>query len=188
MTVLRCSAKLLKRLKQPAKLPEPTPQANPLREWYADLDFWNRKPFVVMLNGATGAALVLNGNAAGLKALHERALLQFASLCVHFDIEGPRVAAELDGFAAGFTLANARDRSLQASINQRRTETWTGFEWRDESLAEAALGLWEHGLFKHPALGRNHRHGGEHHAPLDLLRQTLCASAVVLPFAARERQ
>ncbi len=30
MTVLRCTAKLLKRLKQPAKPLEPTPQANPL--------------------------------------------------------------------------------------------------------------------------------------------------------------
>lgn len=40
MTVLRCTAKLLKRLKQPARPPEPEPQANPLGEWYADLDFW----------------------------------------------------------------------------------------------------------------------------------------------------
>ena len=63
MTVLRCTAKLLKRFKQPAKLPEPEPQANPLGEWYADMDFWNRKPYVVMLNAATGAMLVLNGNA-----------------------------------------------------------------------------------------------------------------------------
>ena len=72
MTVLRCTAKLLKRLKQPAKPPEPAPQANPLGEWYADIGFWNRKPFVVMLNGTTGAVLVLNGNAAGLRILHER--------------------------------------------------------------------------------------------------------------------
>ena len=69
MTVLRCTAKLLKRLKQPAKPAEPAPQANPLGEWYADVDFWHRKPFVVMINAATGIVLVLHGNAAGLRVL-----------------------------------------------------------------------------------------------------------------------
>ena len=57
MTVLRCTAKLLKRLKLPAKPAEPVAQDNPLGEWYADIDFWNRKPYVVMLNAATGAVL-----------------------------------------------------------------------------------------------------------------------------------
>ena len=49
MTVLRCTAMPLKRLKQPARPPEP--QANPLGEWYADIDFWRRQPFVVLPNG-----------------------------------------------------------------------------------------------------------------------------------------
>lgn len=56
MTVLRCTSKLLKRLKQSAKPVEPAPQDNPLGEWYADIDFWRRQPFVVMLNAATGVA------------------------------------------------------------------------------------------------------------------------------------
>lgn len=29
---------------------------------------------------------MLNGNAAGLRILHERALLQFASFCAHADL------------------------------------------------------------------------------------------------------
>jgi hypothetical protein len=95
MTVLRCSAKLLKRLKLPTSLPEPLPQANPLGEWYADIDFWHRRPFVVMLNASTGAVLMLNGNAQGLRSLQERAFLQFASLCEFFGIRGPMVDAEL---------------------------------------------------------------------------------------------
>ncbi|MGV8942249.1 MAG: DUF6933 domain-containing protein [Lysobacter sp.] len=181
MTVLRCTAKLLKRLKQPAKPPEPESQANPLGEWYADIDFWNRKPFVVMLNGATGAVLLLNGNAAGLRILHERALLQFGSMCGHFGIDGPQLDAELDGFAAGFTFAATRDRSLLASINQRKDAAWAGFEHNDNSLVEGALRSWD-GLFKHPALGRNERHNMDYHRPIDLIRQCLMPSAPILPF------
>ncbi|MFZ5657020.1 MAG: DUF6933 domain-containing protein [Pseudomonadota bacterium] len=187
MTVLRCTAKLLKRLRQSPKLPEPSPQLNPLGEWHADVDFWNRKPFVLVLNASTGATLVLNGNAAGLKALHERAALQFASLCAYFGIEGPRVDAEAAAFASGFSFGQARDRSLLASINGRRTEAWLGFEWRDESLAEAAAGLWEHGLFKHPSLGRNEQLRSDHHRTLDLLRQRLCAPADLPKFRAAQR-
>lgn len=182
MTVLRCTARLLKRLKQPARPPEPAPQANPLGEWYADIDFWRRKPFVVMLNGATGAVLVLNGNAAGLRVLHERALLQFSSLCEHFGIRGARVDAELNGFYAGFAFASTRDRSLLASLNQRKYGAWMGFEHNGRSLAEEALGEWEHGFFQHPALGRNARHNMDHHRPLDLLRQRLMPAAQIVHF------
>lgn len=183
MTVLRCTAKLLKRLKQPAKPPEPAPQGNPLGEWYADIDFWNRKPFVVMLNAATGAALVLNGNAAGLRRLHERALLQFASLCEYFDIRGPGVDAELHGFDAGFAFATTRDRSLLSSLNQRKFGAWMQFEHNECSLADAAVSEWS-GLFKHPSLGRDARFNSEYHRPLDLIRQRLVPAAEIIPFNA----
>ncbi len=65
MTVLRCTAKLLQRLKQPAKPSEPEPHGNPLGEWHADIDIWRRQRFVVPLNAATGAVLALPGDAAG---------------------------------------------------------------------------------------------------------------------------
>jgi hypothetical protein len=172
MTVLRCTAKLLKRLKQPTKPPEPTPQANPLGEWYADIDVWRRQPFVVMLNGATGAALVLAGDAAGLRRLHERALMQFASISEHFGLRGAGVDAELHGFDAGFTFAPTRDRSLLASLNQRKLGAWMGFEHNGYSPFESAVLDWK-GLFKHPALGRDTRHNSEYHLPLDLIRQRL---------------
>ena len=70
MTILRCSQKLLKRLKQPAKLPEPAPHDNPLGEWCADIGFIDREPFVLMMNAATGLVLVLPGHAEFLKRLH----------------------------------------------------------------------------------------------------------------------
>lgn len=172
MTVLRCTAKLLKRLKQPARPPEPEPQANPLGEWYADIDFWRRKPFVVMLNGATGAVMMLNGKADMLRRLDERAGVQFASLCECFDVRGPRVDAELHGFDAGFAFGRTRDRSLLASLNQRKDEAWNGFEHGGLSLAEAAFEGWD-GLFRHPALGRDARFNSPYHNPLDLLRERL---------------
>ncbi|WP_305805371.1 hypothetical protein [Stenotrophomonas sp. YIM B06876] len=181
MTVLRCTAKLLKRLKLPAKPPEPEPQANPLGEWYADIDFWRRQPFVVLLNAATGAVLVLPGNAAGLRRLHESALLQFAGICHHHGLHGQGVEAELAGFHAGFTYAATRDRSLLASLNQRKFAFWLDLEHSDRSLPEVAAHDWE-GLFKHPALGRNTRHNMDWHMPLNLLRQRLLPAAQVIPF------
>ncbi len=181
MTVLRCTAKLLKRLKLPAKPPEPEAQANPLGEWYADIDFWNRKPFVVMLNAATGAVLMLNGNAAGLRVLHERAALQFASLCAYFGIDSNKVDAEAAALQAGFAFGATADRSLLASINQRKEAAWLRFEYDGRSLVEAALPEWE-GLFKHPALGRNTHHSMDWHIPLDLLRQRLLPAAQVITF------
>lgn len=181
MTVLRCTAKLLKRLKQPAKPVEPAPQDNPLGEWYADLDVWRRQPFVVMLNAASGAALVLPGDAANLRRLQERALLQFAMVAEHFGLHGAGVDAELHGFHSGFAYASTRDRSLLSSLNQRKYAVWMQLEHRDCSLAESAALEWT-GLFKHPALGRNTRHNMEYHTPIDLVRQRLMPAAEILVF------
>lgn len=181
MTVLRCTAKLLKRLKLPAKPPVPEAQANPLGEWYADIDFWNRKPYVVMLNAATGATLMLNGNAAGLRVLHERAAVQFASLCEYYGIDSDKVDAEVAALQAGFVFGATADRSLLASMNQRKEMAWLRFEHDGYSLAEAALREWE-GFFKHPALGRNTRYNMQWHKPLELLQQHLLPPAQIIVF------
>lgn len=181
MTVLRCTAKLLKRLKQPVKPPEPAPQDNPLGEWYADIDFWRRQPFVVMLNAATGVMLALPGDASNLRRLQERALLQFAAICGRLGLDGAGVDAELHGFDAGFDFAATRDRSLLASINNRKYALWTGLEQTELSLLELAAQEWE-GLFQHPSLGRDPRYNSEYHQPLDLLRQRLLPAAQILPF------
>ena len=153
------------------------PETNPLGEWYADIDVWHRQPFVVMLSAATGAILVLPGDAAGLRRLQERALLQFAASCEHFGLRGSGVDAELHGFDAGFSFAPTRDRSLLPSLNQRKFDVWMGFEHNDYSLAEAAALEWK-GLFKHPSLGRSTRRNSEYHLPLDLIRQRLMAVEV----------
>lgn len=181
MTILRCTAKLLKRLKQPTKPPEPAPEANPLGEWYADIDFWQRQPFVVMLNVGTGAVLVLPGDAAGLRRLHEKALLQFAAISEHYGLRSAGVDAELHGFDAGFAFAATRDRSVLSSLNQRKLGAWLHLEHRDGPLIESASREWE-GLYQHPTLGRNTRHNMEYHRPLDLLRQHLLPAAQILPF------
>lgn len=184
MTVLRGTAKLRERFKQAAKPPEPVPQENPLGEWYADVDGWRRKPFVLLLNAATGATLVLPGDAAGLRRLNERALLQFAGLCDHFGLHGTKVDAELRGFDAGFALGATRDRSLLGTLNQYRFETRMQFEHDGPSPMRAAERLWE-GLFGHPALGPEARHGGLYHRPLDLLCERLPSE--IIESAPRQR-
>ena len=175
VTVLRCTAKLLKRLRQPRKPVEPAPHGNPLGEWYADIDSWRRQPFVVMLNAATGALLVLPGNAAGLRRLHQAAMLQFAAVCGHFGLEGPAVDAELAGFDRGFDFAATRDRSLVSSLNQRKFEQWLDLEHSERSLAESAARDWD-GLFAHPSLPRGNGRMSTYHRPLDLVRQRLAAA------------
>lgn len=172
MTVLRCTAKLLARLKQPAKAPEPEPHDNPLGEWYADIDVWRRQRFVVMLNAATGAVLALPGDAAGLRRLHEHARSLFAAICDYHGLRDDGVGAELRGFDGGFTCARTRDRSLLGSLNERKFGLWMALEHTLQSLPEAAARDWD-GLFKHPALGRNTRHNMEYHRPIDLVRQRL---------------
>jgi hypothetical protein len=137
MTVLHCTARLLKRLHKPARPPEPEPQSNPLGEWYADFDFCRRVPFVVMLNAATGAVLVLPGHADGLRRLDELAATAFAALCMQHDLTGPEMGAELRGFAAGFACATTRDRSALGSLNERKAGCWMQME-HGLSLLETA--------------------------------------------------
>ena len=118
--LIRAPARLRKRLRQPAKPPEPaTPPGNPLGEWYADIDFLDREPFVVLLNAATGAGMVLPGRAADLRMLHVHARDQFRKLLLHygFDPDSPLCAAELSAWDEAPTYAATRDRSLLGSMN-----------------------------------------------------------------------
>ena len=178
MTVLRCTAKLLKRLRQPAKLPEPLPAANPLGEWYADLDSIDREPFVLLLNAATGATLVLPGRAADLRDLHIHAGQQLFKLFMHygFDLNTSLAGAELRAWEAPPTYANTRDRSLLGSLNRLRFEAWHHFAYANRSLPEAATQQWE-GLFRHPSFAQPGRRYGYDawQRPLELVRARLAA-------------
>lgn len=174
MIVLRCTAKLLKRLRQPAKPPEPPPTANPLGEWYADMDFFDREPFVVMLNAATGATLVLPGRAKDLRDLHGHAGQQLAKLFVHFgfDTRQPGVAAELAAWNAPPSYAKTLDRSLVGTLNRMRLELWHYFAHGNPSLPEAAARQWE-GLFTHVSLPRHPRIRSNTWRPIDLVQMRL---------------
>lgn len=176
MIVLRCTAKLLKRLRQPAKLPEPLPSANPLGEWYADIDFIDREPFVLLLNAATGATLVLPGRAADLRNLHIHAGQQLFKLFMHYDIDlnTSLAGAELRAWDAPLTYANTRDRSLLGSLNRLKFEAWDHFAHSNRSLPEAAARQWD-GLFRHPSLAPPGRRYGYDawQRPLELVRARL---------------
>src|SRR5690606_33733135 len=104
MIHVRATAKLLKRLRLPAKLPEPEgASSNPLGEWYADIDFIDREPFVLLLNAATGVGMVVPGRAAELRRLHEHAHDQIGKLFRHFGLSGPLVDAEIAAWSAAPT-------------------------------------------------------------------------------------
>ena len=181
MTTLHCSQKLLKRLRQPAKLPEPPPADNPLGPWSADIDFIDRQPYVLLMNAATGLALVLPGKAADLKRLHLNAMPQLGWLLAQCGIHGPLAQAELDALQAPFAFARNSNRSLVASMNLLKHEAWSHFAHDTSNTCEVAARLLDRPFSRKdlPGGGRY----GFHHAP-DLLRQHLLPSAKILPFGA----
>lgn len=177
MTVLRCSAKLLKRLRQPAQPPEPEPADNPLGEWYADIGFIDREPFVLLMNAATGLVLVLPGHAAFLKRLHEGAAEQLRALLAACGIGGPLAEAEVDAWQQPATYARTDNRSLVASMNGRKAEAWSQFAYHHVPAFEVALRMLDT-PFTRKDLGKDY-----HLAPA-LARARLLPSAKILPFRA----
>lgn len=177
MTVIRCSAKLLKRLRQPAKPPEPAPHDNPLGEWCADIDFIDRQPFVLLMNAATGLVLVLPGHAEFLRQLHLCAAQQLVPLLDACGMDGPLAEAEVDAWQQPAAYARNSNRSLVGSMNQRKYEAWTQFAYHRLPAFEVALRMLET-PFTRKDLGRDY-----HLAP-DLLRARLLPSAKILPFRA----
>jgi len=176
MTVLRCSQKLLKRLRQPAQPPEPAPCDNPLGEWCADIDFIDRQPFVLMMNAATGLVLVLPGHAEFLKKLHLCAGQQLAPLLDACGIGGPLAEAEVDAWQQPATYARNGNRSLVASINARKYEAWAQFAYHRLPAYEVALRMLGT-VFTRKDLGR------DYHRASDLVRARLLPSAKILPLA-----
>lgn len=174
MTVLRCSQKLLKRLRQPAPA-ELVPGENPLGEWCADIDFIDRHPFALLMNAATGVVLVLPARAADLKRLHEMAAEQFSALLEHCDIDGPLAEAELDALQEPFTFTHNSNRSLVASLNQLKDDAWGQFAWNRQTAFDVALRLLER-PFRRKDLGRDYQYAA------DLLRRHLRPAAKILPF------
>ena len=180
MTTLHCSQKLLKRLRvDPPKLPEPPASTNPLGPWCADIDFIDRAPFVLLMNAATGLVLILPGMAADLKRLHLMAAEQLAALLDLCNIHGALAQAELDALAQPFVFARNGNRSLVASMNQRKFHAWAQFAYNGLSAFEVAVRELDYPFTRKDLPGGSH---GFHVAP-DLLRKYLLPSAKILPFA-----
>ncbi|WP_426662330.1 DUF6933 domain-containing protein [Rhodanobacter aciditrophus] len=166
MTVVRCSQKLLKRLRLPSASPEPPPADNPLGEWCADIDFIDRQPFALLMNAATGVVLVLPARVADLKRLHEMAAKQLRFLFAACDIGGAFAEAELDAWRLPPAFARNTNRSLVASMNQRKYEAWAQFAWNHLTAFEVAQRMLET-PFSRKDLGR------DYHYATDLLRRHL---------------
>lgn len=182
--LIRPTARLRNRLRLPEKLPEPVaPPVNPLGEWYADIDFIDREPYVVLLNVATGAGMVLPGRADDLRALHVHAGQQLFEFFVHYglDPDSPLCSVELSAWRrAPPDYANTRDRSLLGSMNRFKDDAWHHFAFANRSLPEAAARQWE-GLFRHPSFAKAGRRYGydDWQRPLELVYRKLLPAELV---------
>lgn len=182
MIILRCTKKLLKRLHQPAKPPEPPEASNPLGEWYADIDFVDRKPFVLITNVATGVCLILPGDANSLKNLHDFAAAQLAVIFGYYDIYTEPSMQELQTWMSGdLRFAKTADRSVLASMTQLKQHIWHCFAHGQRTANQEALNLCE-GFYQHPSLGKPSRNGMNWYQPIDLLRAKLLPSAEIIIF------
>jgi hypothetical protein len=172
--VIRCSQKLLKRLRlTPAPL-ETTRADNPLGEWCADIDFIDRQPFVLLMSAATGAVLVTPARAAELKQLHNKAAEQLQLLFAACDIDGALAEAELDAWRLPPAFTRNGNRSLVSSMNQRKYEAWSQFAHNRLTAFEVALRMLET-PFSRKELGR------DFHFAVDLLRARMLPSAKIIP-------
>lgn len=176
MTVVRCSHKLLKRLGTPPAPEQAGPPAgNPLGEWCADIDFIDRQPFVLLMNTATGTVLALPGRAADLKNLHDMAAVQLDALLAACGIGGVLAEAELDAWRYPPAFARNGNRSLVASLNQRKHDVRMMFAYGGQTAFEVALRMLE-APFSRKDLGR------DYHVAADLLRARLMPAAKILPW------
>lgn len=173
MTVIRCSQKLLKRLRLQSVLVEPATSDNPLGEWCADIDFIDRQPFVLLMNAATGVVLVVPARAADLKRLETMAAEQLAAVFNTCGIGGALADAELDAWQQPPTFTRNSNRSLVSSMNQRKYEAWTQFAYNRLTAFEVALRMLET-PFSRKQLGR------DYHYALDLLRAHLLPSGKII--------
>lgn len=175
MTIVRCSQKLFKRLRLPLAPVELAPSDNPLGEWCADIDFIDRQPFSLLMNAATGTVLVLPARAADLKRLPVMAAEQLQLLFAACGIASVLAEAELDAWRLPVAFARNGDRSLVASMNQRKYEAWSQFAHDHLTAFEVALRMLET-PFSRKDLGR------DFHFAADLLRARLLPSAKIIPF------
>ena len=175
MTTLYCSAKLLKRLRQPVAESAPPGEGNPLGPWSADIDFIDREPFAVLMNAATGMILVLPARAADLRRLHVMAAEQAAALFRVCGLDSPLAQAELDALAQPFSVQRNTNRSLVASMNLRKFEASVQFAHNGLRAFDVALRMLE------TPFSRKELPKGFHYA-IDRLRSRLQPSATILAF------
>ena len=114
MLTLRCTEKLLKRLKQPLPV-QPVTSTNPLGEWYAAIDSYDREPFVLLLNAQTGITLVLPARAKHLKEINFYAAVQLALLFEHYGVQSSLADAELLAWQQPLQFAKTQSPSLLTS-------------------------------------------------------------------------
>src|SRR3546814_3392746 len=157
----------------------PVPGMNPVGDCCAIIDFIDRQPFALLMNTATGTVLVLPARAADLKRLHAMAAEQLGGMLQACGIGGALAEAELGALREPFGFARNGNRSLVASMNQRRHEAWTQFAYNRLTAFDVALRMLET-PFSREDLGR-----GFHFAANLLPARLLPATQLVASGSAR---
>ncbi|MEO6966989.1 MAG: hypothetical protein ABI132_00805 [Rhodanobacteraceae bacterium] len=160
----------------PAEPPEPALHDNPLGEWYGDIDFIDRQPFVLLINAATGLVLVLPGRAEHLRDIEAIAAGQLWMLMNMLGVGGALADAEVDAWSRT-QFARTTNRSMVASMNQRKFEAWTQFAYNERTAFETAQRLLET-PFSRMELGRGF------HFAADLVRARLQPADRIIPMQA----
>lgn len=171
-------------LRQPAEPPEPEPRSNPLGEWYADYALCKKFPMVAMRNAATGALLVLPGQAEALPHLHHLAMMAFTGGCIHHGIEGAAREAEIRSFADGFAFAAANDRDALDMLEYGRQTCWVRVEAGVGPVMTTAVALEDFSVHRFSSDDASRGSGSP--IALDRLRRCLKPDAVV-PFRPRPK-
>lgn len=171
MPTIHCTQKLLVRLRQPAASVDSPATDDPLGDWCADIEFVHRRPFVVLMNIATGVVLVLPGYAADLRRLHALAAGQLRTLLDASGLGNQAATAQaLAAWQNPPALAANRNRSMAASLTRCKQAIWLGLAHFNEEPVTAALKQLSV-PFTRKDLGRGHFFA------LDLLYQKLLPGA-----------
>lgn len=168
MTVLRCTAKLRRRLGL-GKLPEPGPGAAALGDWYAHLLTVDRQPLVLAVSERSLLAVVLP--ARDLKNVARHFLRAVRERLVRIGVNEAAVEREL-ACLQPLAFAATRSRSVLGSVNdfvfqlKARAAHPLGRDWTPQSFED------ELGEIPCSPLGYDH--------PVAVARRLLGAEGVVV--------
>lgn len=140
MTALRCTKRLLRRMRHAAAEPT-TPPTNALGHWYANILTIRRVPMVLAVSEHSLLSVIVPG--APFNTLPHRVTQAIGELLPRLGIEGAVVTREIDAMTP-LAIAPTASRQVLGVLNRFVFELEVDFDYRPErSLPERELWLSE---------------------------------------------